>query len=221
MGAGATITGRRAEKMIKDQSIQCFLDALASERPTPGGGSAAAVTGAMSAALLSMVCNLTVGKPRFAQLEAEMLSVRGAAESLRQRLTGMIEEDIAAFEDVMAAYRLPKNTDDQRRVRAAEIQSALKRATEVPLECARACARLVELSRTVAEKGNVNVVSDAGVAVLAAWAALRSAALNVYVNAARIEDPSFLTPRTLELQRLLDNAGSASEAIYGLVKGRL
>jgi formiminotetrahydrofolate cyclodeaminase len=221
MRAGPTISGRRAEKMIKDQSLQCFLDTLASERPTPGGGSAAAVAGAMSAALISMVCNLTIGKPRFAHAEAEMLAVRDAAESLRYRLTSMIEEDIAAFEGVMAAYRLPKDTDEQRRARSERIQSALKQATEVPLECARVCARLVDLSRVVAEKGNVNVVSDAGVAVLAAWAAMRSAALNVYVNAARIEDRSFLTPRTLELQRLLEEAGAGSEAIYELVKSRL
>ena len=152
---------------IKDKSVQTFLDELASKAPTPGGGSAAAVMGAQSAALTSMVCNLTIGKPKYAEVEAEMQALLEKSEALREKLIGMIKADVDVFDRLMATYGLPKETEEEKAARSAAIQSVLKEATEVPLACARACAEAIELSRIAAEKGNLGVISDAGVAVMA------------------------------------------------------
>jgi formiminotetrahydrofolate cyclodeaminase len=204
-----------------EDTIPGFLDALASERPTPGGGGAAAISGAMGAALVSMVCNLTIGKKKYAEVEAEMIATRDRAETLRAELTGMIAEDVGAFNAVMGAYGLPKAIDAEKAARAAAIQDALRLATDVPLACAKACRAVIDLCEGIAERGNLNVVSDAGVAVLAAQAGLRSAALNVYVNAKAIEDRAFAEDRLADLARALDGADALTERVYGLVKSKL
>lgn len=207
--------------MIKDQSVQTFLDQLASKASTPGGGSAAAIMGAMGAALVSMVCNLTIGKKGYEQVEADLKAALSRAEALRAELTDMIRADVEVFNQVMAAYGLPKDTDQQKSKRAEVIQKALKAATDVPLGCARACARVIDLCKPVAEQGNKNVISDAGVAVLAAQAALRSAALNVYINAPGIKDRAFADGRLAELEGILKGRDALTEEIYKIVKSRL
>lgn len=207
--------------MMKDLTTQQFLDALASKAPTPGGGGAAAVMGAMGAALVSMVCNLTLGKKNYEAVEGAMRATLERSENLRARLAGMVRADAAVFEQVMAAYGLPKDSDGQKQARAEAIQAALKSATDVPLDCARACAEVITLSRVVAEQGNKNVVSDAGVAVLAAYGALKSAALNVYVNAGAIKDEAFVQARVGELEALLAGQDIAVEEIYQTTKRRL
>ncbi|MGH8652821.1 MAG: methenyltetrahydrofolate cyclohydrolase [Gammaproteobacteria bacterium] len=207
--------------MIKDKPIQWFLDQLASKASTPGGGSAAAIMGAMGAALVSMVCNLTIGKEKYAGVEDEMKEVLSRAEALREQMTDMIRQDVAVFDQVMGAYGMPKDTEEQKIARAEAIQKALQAATDVPLACAQTCVEVISLSRTAAEKGNLNVISDAGVAVVAAYAALRSAALNVYINIGNIRDQSFAAGRRAELERLLQGADSEAEAIYSLVKSKL
>lgn len=207
--------------MMTDESLQTFLDQLASRASTPGGGSAAGLMGAMGAALVSMVCNLTLGKEKHADVAAEMATVLASAEELRVGLTAAITEDIAAFDAVMAAYGLARATDEEKALRTAAIQLALKQATEAPLACARLAAAVIELSRPVALRGNPNVVSDAGVAVMAGWASLRSAALNVYVNAGAIKDREFADARLAELAALLAAAEPAMEEIYAEVRRRL
>lgn len=207
--------------MMTDESLQTFLDQLASRASTPGGGSAAGLMGAMGAALVSMVCNLTLGKEKHADVAAEMATVLASAEELRAGLTAAITEDIAAFDAVMAAYGLARATDEEKALRTAAIQLALKQATEAPLACARLAAAVIELSRPVALRGNPNVVSDAGVAVMAGWASLRSAALNVYVNAGAIKDREFADARLAELAALLAAAEPAMEEIYAEVRRRL
>ena len=206
--------------MIKDQPIQVFLNELASKASTPGGGSAAAIMGAMGAALVSMVCNLTIGKRNYAEVEEELKSVLARAEAVRERLTDMIQADVEVFNQVMSAYGLPKDTEEQKAARSHAIQVALKAATEVPLDCARACRETIKLSQIVAEKGNLNVISDAGVAVLAAYAALRSAALNVYINAKGIKDEAFAKARLAELEKILEGMDTSTENIYQRVKSK-
>ncbi len=207
--------------MIKDKSLQVFLDELASRAPTPGGGSGAAVMGAMGAALVSMVCNLTVGKKGYEEVEDDMKDVLKQAEALRDRLTDMIRADVEVFDRLMASYGLPKETDDEKAVRSEEIQASLKEATDVPLNCARACAEAIELCRVAAEKGNLNVISDAGVAVVAADAAMKSAALNVYINVGSIRDKAFAEERSNELEKILKSADGQTREIYELVKSKL
>lgn len=138
--------------MIQDQPIQQFLDELASKSATPGGGSAAAIMGAMGAALVGMVCNLTVGKKNYEAVEAEMADVLARADALRAQSIDMIRADIEAFDRVMAAYALPRETEEDKVARSTAIQEALKAATEVPLACARLCLDIIGLSETAAQK---------------------------------------------------------------------
>ena len=206
---------------IKDKSIQQFLDELASKQATPGGGSAAAVMGAESAALISMVCNLTIGKPKYVEVEAEMKTLLQRSEGLREKLTAMIKADIDVFDKLMAAYGLPKDSEEEKSARSRKIQTVLKEATLVPLECAKACAETIELSRIAAEKGNTAVISDAGVAVMAGYSALKSAALNVHINAGSMKDKEFADANLSELEQILDNADVEFEEIYQIVKAKL
>ena len=206
---------------IKDTAVEPFLDALASQTATPGGGSAAAIIGAMGAALVSMVCNLTIGKKKYADVEDEMKHVLGKAESLRRRLTSMIEDDVQAFDKVMAAYGMPKETDADKARRDDAIQVSLKLATDVPMRCCHAAREVIDLAGIASDKGNLNVISDAGVAVLAGYAALRSAALNVFTNARMINDRAFADAKLEELHELMAGAESATENAYDVVKGKL
>ena len=207
--------------MFQEQQLQTFLDQLASKASTPGGGSAAAIMGAMGAALVSMVANLTVGKQKYQDVEEEMQGFLERSEDMRSRLTGMIQADIDVFDKVMTAYGMARETDTEKAARSEAIQAALKEATDVPLACAQLCADVIELCRPVAEKGNLNVISDAGVAVLAAHAALRSAALNVYINIGGIRDQEFVQDRRNKLEFVLSGAGVATETVYELVKSKL
>ncbi len=207
--------------MIKDKSVQVFLDELASKASTPGGGSAAAIMGAMGAALISMVANFTVGKKGYEDVDAEAQDILKRSEDLRQKLTNMIKADVDVFNRVMASYGMPKDTDEEKAARSEEIQAALKEATDVPLACARVAADVIKLSLPIADKGNKNVISDAGVAVLAGQAALRSAALNVYINIGGIKDETFRNDRQKQLEDILSGMDSLTEEVYELVKSKL
>jgi len=206
---------------IKDQSIQHYLDQLASKAPTPGGGSASALLGAQSAALTSMVCNLTIGKPKYEEVDADMQILLKKSESLRTILTAMIQADVDVFNKLMAAYGLAKTTDQEKAARSQQIQTVLHEATIVPLACAKACADAIKLSQEAAEKGSLMVISDAGVAVMSAYAGLKSAALNVYINVTSLKDRPFAEEKLAELEAILQGADIQAEEIYQLVKNKL
>jgi formiminotetrahydrofolate cyclodeaminase len=159
-----------------------FLAELASSSPTPGGGSVAALCGALGASLGSMVCNLTIGKKKYADVENDMKALLGQTERLRVELSELIDEDAAAFDKVMAAMKLPKETDEEKAVRSAAVQDALVDAAMVPLAVMQKCVEVVELSESVAAKGNSNAISDAGVAALVGRAGAHAARLNVLIN---------------------------------------
>src|SRR5271166_3836002 len=175
----STISPRRWSgdpPMSTQTSIDEFLARLASASPTPGGGSAAAILGAMGAALVSMVCNVTLGKKGQEAAAAQMTEVLAQSERLRIRIAAMVAEDVSAFDALMGAYKLPKLSDEDKSRRAAAIQASLRHATEVPLGCARACVEVIKLARRAGEHGYPGVISDAGVGVLAACSGARSAA---------------------------------------------
>jgi len=207
--------------MINQSSIDGFLDRLASGDPTPGGGSAAAIMGAMGAALVSMVCNVSFGKKGYEAAEPELRNMLVRSEELRGRLAAMVAEDIAAFDGLMAAYKLPKSSDEEKSRRAATIQTSLERATRVPLECARACFEVVALARRAADLGYKHVISDVGVGVAAADAALRSAALNVFINAPALKDRPFAQSAIEEDERLAATSAADAEATYAAVRIKL
>jgi formiminotetrahydrofolate cyclodeaminase len=207
--------------MTTHSSLAAFLDDLASERPTPGGGGAAALCGSIGAALVSMVANLTIGKKNYEAVSEDLKTVNAKAEALRAELFHSIEEDVAAFNAVMGAYGLPRGTDEEKAKRAAAIQAALKDATLAPLRAVKACFEVICLSAAAAEKGNLNVISDAGVAVLAANAGLRSAALNVFINAKAIKDRDFAEKQIAEVNALLARAAEATESVYQTVRAKI
>jgi methenyltetrahydrofolate cyclohydrolase len=207
--------------MTTNSSIQTFLDDLASERPTPGGGGAAALCGAIGAALVSMVANLTIGKKNYEAVWEDLAAVNAKAEALRAELTRAIEEDVVAFNAVMGANGLPRGSDEEKAKRTSAIQAALKDATLAPSRAVKACFEVIRLSASAAEKGNLNVISDAGVAVLAANAGLRSAALNVLVNAKAIKDRDFAEKQIAEVNALLAEAAETTESVYQTVRTKI
>ena len=207
--------------MYQEESIRQFTDELASSASMPGGGTAAASGGAMGAALLSMVCNLTIGKEKFRDVEAALKEVLAETEQLRLELLGMMDEDADSFNRIIAAYRLPKNTPEETDARAKAIQQAIIGATEVPLKMVEKCARVVELSMPVAEKGNVGAVSDAGVGALLAEAALLSAAFNIKINLRSIKDAAFAEKARSRMETLVASASETCAKAVKVVDERL
>ena len=167
---------------IVDQTLQEFAADLASEKPSPGGGSAAAVSGILAASLVQMVARLTLGRKKYADTHAEMERVVGEAIELSGRLALLADSDARAYDSVMAAYKLPKGSEVEQSVRGEAIASALQCAAQVPLETARLSSRVLELVALVVEKGNLNAVTDAGVGALLAVTAFQAAAYNVRIN---------------------------------------
>ncbi|HEX9117757.1 MAG TPA: cyclodeaminase/cyclohydrolase family protein, partial [Anaerolineae bacterium] len=180
---------------MTNQPVNGFLAELASAAPAPGGGAVAALAGALGAALVSMVANLTVGKKDYAGVQDQVQNLLSQAEALRGKLAAAIEDDYTVFMQLSAAMKLPRATDEEKAARTAAVQAALKAATDVPMQIAEGCAAVMKLCRPVAEIGNANAVSDAGVAVLLAEAGLRSAALNVMINLVRIKDEAFVAEK--------------------------
>jgi formiminotetrahydrofolate cyclodeaminase len=195
---------------LTEQPVVQFLDALASSAPAPGGGSVAALSGALGAALVSMVCNLTLGKKKYADVQDDITALVEQSEALRHRLVGLLEADVEVYTGVSSAYQMPRQTPE-----------ALKEATRVPMQVAEACVQVLDLCTPAAEMGNVNAVSDAGVAALMAEAGLRSAALNVIININAIRDETFSGATRDELDMLLEGRPALKDQIYDLVVSKL
>ncbi len=204
-----------------DVSVTMFLDNLASDSPAPAGGGAAALSGAMAAALVSMVCQLTIGSPRYAEVEAEMRDTLDRAEALRLELQQLAEADVTAFNRLSASYKLPRTTDADIAIRRDAIQTSLRGATGVPLRTARAAAAILPLCPVVAERGNQNAVSDVGVAALLAQAAVRAALLNVDINLRALEDRIYVRQVRAEVERLKDGLQSETERVIELVNSKI
>lgn len=203
--------------MFTEKAINQFLDELASKAPVPGGGSAAALGGALAAALLSMVCNLTIGKKGYEDVESDMKALLSESEALRARLPHLLERDTEVYSQVMDAYRLPKDTPEQKAAREKAMQTALVAAAEVPLEIAAGCARIVELAMTAAQKGNKWAVSDAGVAVVLAEAAMRGALLNVEINLASITDKEYISRTRARMDQITAGKAELKERVMDVV----
>lgn len=171
-----------------DQTIGSWLDEVASAAPAPGGGAVAALNAAVGAALISMVCNLTIGNPRYAEYEEHMRAALASATELRARAVELAAADAVAFGAVSDAYGLPKDSDTEKVARTAAIQAALVGAAEVPLRAAATAAAIIELAERIRAEANRNVVSDVAVAAASARAALDGAVVNVEVNLGLMKD---------------------------------
>jgi methenyltetrahydrofolate cyclohydrolase len=187
------------DRTIGARTVEAYLDDLGSSAPAPGGGSVAALHAAQAAALVCMVCNLTIGRERFAEAEPTMRRTLQEATALQAEALSLADDDAAAFSAVTAAYRLPRATEEETAARAAAVQEALRRAADVPLRTAAAAARVVELCAGILDGANPNLVSDVGVAAASAAAAIDSAALNVEVNLAGLENRELVASATSAL----------------------
>jgi formiminotetrahydrofolate cyclodeaminase len=187
-------------------SLQQYLDRLASGEPTPGGGSAAGLTGAMGAALLCMSARFTVGREKYADFEPAAADVLQQAEALRMQLERLTEEDAVAYGQYRAASALPKETDEQKAERRRALQEATRASAQVPMSIARHCHRLLELAGILARNCNPYLVSDVVVATHFALAGFRSAAVNVRMNLASLADEAFVAAHARELDGLATQA---------------
>src|SRR4030066_2429426 len=204
--------------MLIDKKINNFLDELASNSPTPGGGSVAALAGALGAGLISMVGNLTIGKKKYEDVEEDIKKIISSSEKLRYELSQLLEEDVKVFNNFMATYKMPKETEDEKKIRTEKIQESRIEAAKVPLKVAYKCLDILTLSQQVAEKGNINVVSDAGVAALMADAALESAILNVKINLRMIKDEKVRTELSSSIKEILLKEKGQKEKVLEIVE---
>ncbi len=206
---------------LASMSVKGFLSELASSSPAPGGGSVAALAGSLGAALSSMVCNLTVGKEKYDSVQDEIKNVLKQSEKLRMKLTKLIDRDTEAFKDVIKAFKMPKETEKQKEARSKAIQEGYKTAALIPLETAETCEKILDLAKTVAEKGNQNSITDAAVSALMAQAGVESAILNVKINLGSIKDENFVKKINSELNKLERNCRVKTEEIVDIVKKHL
>lgn len=206
---------------FRDQTIDAFMQELSSKTPIPGGGGASALVGALSASLTHMVGALTVGKPKYAAVEAEMVELLNQTEALANRFLALMDEDAAAFEPLAQAYRLPKETEEEKASKAVQMEAALKSAVQPPLAIMETCEQALPLIAFCAEKGSVVAVSDAGVAASLCRAALEGASLNVFINTQGMQDKAYAEMLNLRAHALLSRAGAQAEEIYRAVYKKL
>lgn len=202
-------------------SLSAFVGSVASSSPTPGGGSVAAHAGALAAALAQMVAGLTVGRKKYAAVDARMKEIAIKAAELGNRLAALVERDARAYEAVSAAYRLPKDSDPEQTARSAAIAGALMLAANAPLETARQCAGVADLALEVAATGNSNAITDAGVAALLADAACKGASYNVRVNVSSMDDKAAGTALVEEAKALVTRTSQAAREVERLVETAL
>ena len=204
--------------MYIEEPLKKYLDETASGAPTPGGGSVASLAGALGAALTSMVCNFTVGKEKYKDVEAEVSQILSEAEELRAKLLDLMVEDTQVYSEVSKAYSMPRNTPEEKEARTQAIQKALRMAMQSPLETAFCCHKIMKLNEPLLDIGNQNLISDVGVAVLLAESALRSAILNVEINLSYIKDEEFCNNIRENLKTIVNESSDIKLKIYDKVK---
>jgi formiminotetrahydrofolate cyclodeaminase len=195
-----------------DMTLGAFSNALAAKTSTPGGGGAAAITGSQAAALLSMVINFTLGHKKYLEFEPIMQAYFQQSELLRHELLVLADRDVEAFNGVAACYSMAKTTETEKAARTAALQAALKIATQTPFITAEKCLTILQLVEPIARNGNANVVSDAGVALYLADAALHSALINVSINLKLIKDEAFVAEWAAKRDQLFRDAATAQAA---------
>ncbi len=200
------------EKLL-NTNCGAFLQVLASKQPTPGGGAASALCGATAAALTAMLANLTAGKAGSEEREQQTAAIIAKADELRAELGALADDDAAVFGKFMAAYKLPKTTDEEKAARTAAIQTAAIAAAEVPMQIAEKAAQVLELAQQLIDFGNPNAISDGTVSALMARAAVRSALYNVKINLGMIKDEAYTAAARAKMQRLEADALAAEEYV--------
>lgn len=211
--------------MFINKSLKEYIDNVASGDPTPGGGSVSALAGSLGGALTNMVSNLTVGKKAYEELPEEIKShiLNNSKEiaKLTEEIVGIVDEDTKAFDKVMEAFKMPKETDEEKAARSVAIQDGYKIALEVPLRCAEKCLKILELQEVFANYGNVNAITDVGVGTLLAYSGLEGALFNVTINLGSIKDEEFKKENEAKVNNLLSEGKRLKEELLAIVYKRL
>jgi methenyltetrahydrofolate cyclohydrolase len=203
--------------MLKELSVKDFIYETASDSPAPGGGSVAALSAASAAALIEMVANLTLGKKGYEEVTAEMENVKKVAGKYKEKFINYIDEDSDSFNKIMAAFKLPKDTDEQKAERTKVVQEAFKGAATVPLNVGKDAFALLELAKTVVLKGNQNAVTDGAVAAMQARTAVHGAFYNVKINLGSIKDEAFVQNTNSQMKEIEDKVDSIEKEILSKV----
>ncbi|ERJ81040.1 Formiminotransferase-cyclodeaminase [Porphyromonas gingivalis F0185] len=204
--------------ILTDLTVKGFLAETAGQEPVPGGGSISALNGSIAAALAEMVANLTIGKKKYVEVEAEMQTIATEAAAIQKELVLDIDRDSDAYNKVFAAFKLPKETEEEKAVRSAQIQEMTKYAASVPMEVARRVHSLLPLIEAVVAKGNQNAITDGCVAMMCARTAIIGALLNVRINLASIKDEDFVKTHTEEANAIEADAIRREAEILAITK---
>ncbi len=207
--------------VYREEPLGVYLDDAASGKPAPGGGSVSACVGALGAALVVMVCNLTIGREAFADAEPEIKRVAVQCEEIRAELECLLQEDTVAYNGVIAAYKMAKRTEAEKAARAEAVQIGLVHAANVPLDICRASLRASRLAKVAAELGNPAAVTDAGIGALLGEAAVVGAALNVKINLGSIKDRSYVERVAAELEELQAEATALRAEVLATTLSKL
>ena len=206
---------------IPQWSCEKFADETFSSAPVPGGGGVAALVGSIGAALAGMVCNLTTGKKKYAQYEADIQRITGSARALMSELMAQIDRDAENFYPLSQCYGLPATTDEEKAVKEQKMQAALKVAITAPIDIVRLAYKAIALHKELAEKGSKLAVSDVGCGVVCLKAAMQCGWLNVMINLKSIHDPDFVSAVEAELKPMLADGEAMADAIYADVASQL
>ena len=210
-----------APTIYSSEPLQVYLDDAASKKPAPGGGSVSACAGALGAALVGMVCNLTRGREKFADVETEIVTLVEASEAARARLEQLLQEDTTAYNGVIAAYKMPKETGEEQAARSQAIQAGLIVAADVPLEICRVAAAVCRLAKVAAGIGNPRAVTDAGIGAILGEAAVVGAALNVKINLGSIKDEAYVAKAAAEIEAIQAEAAALRAETHEITLSRL
>jgi formiminotetrahydrofolate cyclodeaminase len=203
--------------LLTDQKVNEFLEQTASGIPVPGGGSVSALSAALGAGLTEMVANLTVKKKGYEAVEARMQDIAAKGRSLRDKLAAAVEEDANAYNDVLAAYKMPKNTEAEQEARSRAIQEAMQNAARVPMAVAYDALQVMDLAERVIREGNRNAVSDGAVGAMMARTAALGALFNVRINLASVKDTAFVEEMAREVEKLERRAQEREKEILSFV----
>lgn len=211
--------------MLIELTVKDYVRSVSSESPTPGGGSVSALAGSLGGALTNMVGNLTIGKKVYDRVpEEQKVNMETAFQSidrLIEELILIVDEDSTAFDDVMRAFKLPKETDEEKKLRTNAIQEGYKKAMEVPLRCAEKCLEILRLQDVFANYGNVNAITDVGVGTLLAYTGLEEALFNVIINLKSIKDQEYKAQIESKLDALMEEGKKLKEEMLAIVYKRL
>ena len=198
-----------------------FVEVLASKAPVPGGGGASALVGAIGTALGNMVGSLTVGKKKYAEVEEEMWELKGKCDQLQKDILRLIERDAEVFEPLSKAYGMPRETEEEKAEKARVMAIVLKDACSVPMEIMEKCCEAIDIIAEFAAKGSILAISDAGVGVAFAKAALKGASLNVYINTKSMADKELAAQLNAKCDKMLEDYTAKADQIFDSVLGRL